>query len=393
MHNKKYSILLVAFVCHYSHVARFVKYLKRTNPSVEITLFADRYDISDDIKENVQHIIYRHYYTAKPFIRSKCLSFLLNMIVLRKQFYRLSKSCCYDIVNIHFCQFFMAFLLRYIKKMGKKIVITPWGSDVLRLDSKIKRKLLGYVYRKANMVTVGLQGPLGSVVRQEFGVEDNKFCVLGWGSETIDYINEHLGDVSNYEAKAELGLGNGCVITCGYNAFPEQRHEAIIDAIKKVKEYLPSNTVLLFPVTYGSGDLKKKNDYVGFLKKKVNALGLKAVFYEDYLSVRDVFMLRRASDVFVHIQTTDAGNSTIMEYCICGNKVVHGSWMHYKWLDYQPRFYFPIDNMKDLPSGIVEACRADLPILPNEVSSIIKARGWSEKMIQWNDAFTSLLLL
>ena len=128
-----------------------------------------------------------------------------------------------------------------------------------------------------------------------------------------------------------------------------------------------------------------------WMKRRGLKFGIAAVFNEDYLSVEDIFNLRRASDMFIHVQTTDAGNSTIMEYLICGNKVIHGSWMHYQWLDYPPKFYFPVDDLKDLPKVFVEAYQSEMPSLPEEVVTRIKNRGWKQKMIAWNETFISCI--
>ncbi len=386
MENRRYSILLIAFDCHYSHLDRFVKFLKKVNPLVEITLFADHEDISDDIKENVFEIIYRRYY--KGYIRSKRISRVANKILLYRQFRGLLKCGKFDIVNIHFCQYYMYYYMRLLRKIGKKIVITPWGSDVLRLNSKIKQNLLGKVYRNADMIAAPSNSQLGVKIVFGFGINENKMSPLLWGSETIDYINEHIDEVTREDAKLQLGLDGKYLITCGYNAFSEQRHETIIDSISKISEYLPSNTVLLFPVTYGNN---KKDAYVQLLKEKVDTLNLNAIFYENYLSVHDVFLQRRASDIFIHVQTTDAGNSTVMEYLICGNKVLHGVWMHYKWLDYEPNFYYPINNLDELSDSIITAYKSEKPVLPEEVVNEIKKRGWSGRMPSWNEAFMGLL--
>jgi len=393
MENNKYSLLLIAFDCHYSHVTRFIKFLKSVNPLVSISLFADKddSDISEEIKKNVEEIIIRRRYDGRAFIRFKPFCRLMNKVVLNRQLKMLAKYRRFDIVNIHFCLYYMSYYLRHLRKMGNKIIISPWGSDVLRLDSKVKLKMLGRVYRKADMITVGSKGPIGKIALRQFGVKESKLCAIGWGSETIDYINANIEGVSKADAKKELGLDDSYVITCGYNAFQEQRHETILDAIGKIKEDLPRNMILLFPVTYGVSNWHKKNAYVQSIKTKAASLNLNAVFYEEYLSVRDTFILRRASDMFIHVQTTDAGNSTIMEYCICGSKIIHGNWMHYKWLDYQPMFYFPVDDLNNLSSVILNAYHSELPEIPKEVISVIRARGWKEKMVQWNNAFMGLL--
>ena len=389
MENRKYSILIIAFECHFTHVERFIRNLKCVNPLAEITMFGDELTITDDIRKNADEIICKKRYTDSHRVKGKRLSKLLNKVTLFKQVRNLSANRRFDIVNIHFPHYFMYFVMRSLHKMSDHVVLTPWGSDILRVSNKTKMHLLKKVYRRADLITVGPWGAVGKVINKEFGVDEIRMASLAWGSETIDFINDHLADVTRQDAKRKLGLEDKFVITCGYNAFYEQRHLKIIDAILEAKDRLPGNLVLLFPVTYGTKS--KKQEYIGILKRRCLKYGLSAVFFEDYLSVEDIFYVRRASDMFIHVQTTDGGNSTIMEYLICGSKVIHGSWMHYKWLDYPPQFYFPVDNLKDLPGVILSAFQSESKVIPEEVLTIIKNRGWKQKMMIWNEAFMSLL--
>ena len=193
MENIKYSILLIAFDCHYSHVTRLIKFLKSVNPMVDITLFADKddCDIPEEIKENVDDVIIRRRYEGWAFKRFKPFCRSMNKVVLDRQFKKLAKQRHFDIVNIHFCLYYMSYYLRHLRNLGDKIVITPWGSDVLRLNSKVKLKMLGRVYREADMITIGPKGPIGLMACQDFGVAENKLNPLGWGPETIDYIKQN----------------------------------------------------------------------------------------------------------------------------------------------------------------------------------------------------------
>lgn len=385
----RYSILIIAFECHYSHVDRFIKYLKQVNPLVAVTLFADEHLISDRIRNSVDEIIFKKRATDHCGIKIKGLSKFLNKIALYEQIQEMSRVRRFDIINIHFTQYYMCFVMNCLHRMSKQVILTPWGSDVLRVKSKFKKFLLKKTYRKSDKVTVGPRGMVGRVINKEFGVDEKRMVSLAWGSETIDFINDHLISISKQDAKKKIGLENKYLITCGYNAFPEQRHTEIIAALLGIKDRLPSNLVLVFPVTYGTES--RKAAYINLLKSQCEMLGLPAVFYDHYLSVEDTFYLRRASDMFIHVQTTDGGNSTIMEYLICGNKVIHGSWMHYKWLDFPPLFYFPVQDMEDLPNVVLDAFCSEDPIIPGEVLTIIRNRGWKRKMTNWDEFFRTCL--
>ena len=384
-----YSVLIIALECHYSHVTRFIKYLKSTNPSVDISLFTDKAIVPDEIKENTKEIIYREWSSPKRGIKIKAVSKLFNKWLMFKQFKELSKQRHFDIINVHFAQYYMAFVVPFLKRMSTKLILTPWGSDILRVSSKMKILFLKRLYQNADMITTGTEYYLGNYIIHTFHVDAKNMRSLRWGSETIDYINDYLVHITKDDAKRELGLAGYYIITCGYNAFQEQRHEQMIRAIYSIREHLPEKTVLFFPVTYGRDS--KKREYIQHLKYLCEDLGLQALFYEEYLEVKVIFLLRRSSDMFIHVQTTDAGNSSIMEYCICGNKIIHGSWIYYKWMDRSPIFYFPVDDLNELPHVILNAYKSHLPALPGDVISTIKSRGWKERMVEWDEAFTRLL--
>ena len=391
MPKQDYSILIIGINCHPTHIDRFIRNLKQNNPSTQISLLTNREpsvypkDVHECLNEFLKwRISYR--WRKIPFINQ-----LINRLSYSLQIRELVKNRRYDIVDIHYPHPFMAYLMRYLRKMSTSIVITPWGSDVLRLEGKRKRRQLAKVFQKADFVTVGTEGDIGETLINEMRIDKSKFHSLTWGSETIDYINEHIQEVSTDDAKKKLGLENRYVITCGYNAFEEQRHELMINAIDEIKTQLPSNLVLLFPVTYGYSYGTRKEEYVDSLERKCQELGIEAVFYEDYLSVADLFYLRQGTDMFIHIQTTDGGNSSLQEYVLCGKKVVHGSWIHYNYLEkYKPLFYFPVNDLNHLSEAILKAYYSDPIETPAEVLSFIHNRGWKAKMASWDSFFRSI---
>lgn len=392
MPKQDYSILIVGILCHPSHIVRFIRNLKHVNPSARISLLTNR---EPSVYPKEVHECLDEFLKWRISDRLRRLPFVnqqINRFSFSLQIRQLVKTRRYDIVDIHYPQPFLSFLMRQLRKMTTSIVITPWGSDVLRLEGKRNRKLLAKVFHKADYITVGAQGDIGERLINEMKVDKHKLHPLVWGSETIDYINEHIQKVSTEDAKKKLGLDNRYVITCGYNAFEEQRHELMISAIREIKSQLPPNLVLLFPVTYGYSYGTRKQEYVERLKRLCRELGLDAVFYEDYLSVSDLFYLRQGTDMFIHIQTTDGGNSSLQEYVLCGKKVVHGSWIHYEYLEkYAPLFYFPVDDLSHLDLAILNAYRSESINTPKEVLAFIRNRGWKAKMRHWNDFFTSII--
>ena len=119
---------------------------------------------------------------------------------------------------------------------------------------------------------------------------------------------------------------------------------------------------------------------------------LEAVFVSEHLSVEDLFKLRMSTDIFIHVQTTDAGARSVYEYILCDKKIVNGSWMGYKYLEsFKPLFYYPVDNMEDLGKVIVNAYQSPKINIPQEVMDTVKKRSWDSKITQMNEFFMSIV--
>lgn len=386
---KKYSLLIIAWYANIFHVSEFIRNLKKTNPNVEISLMTvyGMNSIPEDVKENTVEIVVFKSFSKE--IRNKFFRECINIVFFVCNFIRQSKKK-YDIVDIHYARPQLSYALHWIKKLSNRIVITPWGSDVMRINDKKKIQQLTRVYYCANYVTVGPDSQIGRQVMQKFNVSCEKMVKLGWGGEFFDFIQENAITVTTEEAKARFGLKGRYVITCGYNAQREQRHEVIIDAVNSVKDKLPDNLTLLFPSTYGRSSLS--DAYLERIKNRGKDCGFDVISVEDHLDMADLLKLRMATDIFVHIQTTDAGSRCVMEYVACNKKVVHGSWIKYVYLeDYKPSCYFPVDYLEDLGECIVKAYKSEIGPLPHAVENKIMERGWNHRMVLWNSFFESLL--
>ena len=386
---KSYRLLIIAWYVNLYHPSEFIRNLKKINPGVDISLMYSKprvEAIPEDLYENTSELICVKQYSGK--IRINLFRLLMDRLLFLKAFVHVSKQK-YDIVNIHYAKPRLSFVIPWIKKASKTIIISPWGSDVLRVEGESRIKHLRKVYSLASYVTVGKESFIGRQVIEKFGVDPNKMVKLGWGGEFFDFIQDNRGSVTIEEAKERFGLSGRYVVTCGYNPQIQQRHEAIINAIDSIRDRLPDNLTLLFPFTYGYGGLEY---YRESIKEKARGLGIPFVSVEERLNVSDLLKLRMATDIFVHIQSTDAGSRSVMEYVLLNKKVVHGSWIKYAYLEkYQPSCYFPVDRLEDLGECILKAYNTIIEPLPQEVMEIIMARSWKNRMVLWNSFFESVV--
>ena len=141
----KYSLLIVALDCHYSHITRFIYNLKQENPEAVIDLITDKKesDIPDIIKKSAHRIIYHSLPKGNGF-----WGVVRKVSALRKQFKKLSRRNRYDLINIHFPHSFLAVIMCYLRKMSPNVIVTAWGSDVLRVNGIRLKVLLKGVFAK-----------------------------------------------------------------------------------------------------------------------------------------------------------------------------------------------------------------------------------------------------
>jgi len=382
--KKKYTLLIMGNL-NDNHLLRFTKHLKACNPNIRMDYFGfcDRPDSVPD--ENLKcfdcccinktPILFHKI----PVVRS-----LVTIITWKLKFAQFIRNRSYDIANIHFITYHYYSIIKRLRKCTGSIVLTPWGSDIYRIKDS-ERKIVRRIYDQADYVT-GHGDRFSDDFMRIYHVDKSKFKNATLGSETIDYIYDHFQSTSVKDAKKALGIDYCYAITCGYNASKAQRHKEMIEAIAKIKVQLPENMVLLFPLTY-----PKDKEYKEQIKKLVEYYGFKAKYYESYLDMDTLFMLRQATDMFIHIQTTDANNASLKEYLLCKKKVVNGSWLKYYDVEednYKP--YYIVDDLSELPDVILKTFKEEPIEVKDNVIQAICSMGCREVAKEWNKLFESI---
>lgn len=388
MENKKYSLLVVALYCYAGHVKEMVKHLKEKNPLVDITILTEEPDDYVEIVDKLTEICFYNV-SSVDWIKLRGLRVFATKYKQIRFFSKFSKNRKYDIINIHFANRYMSFVYKYLRAMSDNLVMIPWGSDILRRPKK-NLEQLSYLYQKADYIAATPSSPIGRKILEEFKVNPEKVVGSFWGSAGIDYAIEKGKLISQKDSKERFGLSDRYVITCGYNRQEAQRHKAIIEAIDQKREQLPENLTLLFPMTYGNMTYQGK--YVEEVKDECKKRNLQAVFVTEFLSLEDLYKLRNATDMFIHVQTTDAFSGSVQEYILCNKKIVHGSWNKYEQLeDFKPLFYFPVDKLENLGEIIVKAYNSDGIAIPQGVIDYVKSSSWHVKVTKMNDFFISIV--
>ena len=380
MNRKDYSLLIIGnFKSVF--VTQFVKHLKATNHSVHISFWGYSREICEEDKRFLDCFDDYCLFDIKHLVNSSAFWQIKAIAELRKSFQAFASGKKFDFISIHYIKPEYYFLVNYFKKYAQHLVLTPWGSDVYRV-SGINKILVKNTFDKADYIT----GPDDRFTRdfsKMFNVPDCKLVHCDLGVAPIDYIIEHKHEIEVNDAKKQLNIENNYVITCGYNAANAHQHLKIIEAVNKVRNELPKNLLLLFPLTY-----PKNPEYVRSIKQKVKEYGLEAIYFEEFLDIPHLFLLRQATDLFIHVQPTDASSGTLYEYLLCEKKVLNGEWLKYPDIERNGiKPYFTVDTLEHLGEAIVTACKSEPIEIDKQVLKDLEKKQWKIVIQDWDKFF------
>lgn len=378
--KKSYKVLFVGQIYDH-HLRRVISRLKEENPNAIIDVFTlnGTRPLTDDIKDVVRnwYFPYKQDHVTKYMHQKVALAYLLSSRRLLRQ---IAKQEHYNCVNIHFPLFFHAYIIKELKALSNTFLVTPWGSEVYGFHGW-KLKQTKRIFDAADKVC-GIGNRFNRDVQRIFNVPSEKFVYLDIMSDSIDAMADYSGTVE--EAKKYFNVEDKYVITCGYNATSAQQHEQIIDAINSVKDKLPKNLVLFFPMTYS-----KVESYMQHIRNLLEQTGIPYRIFDSFLTQEELVYLRYATDLFVHMQKTDANSSSIREFIICKKKIVNCSWLRYgEFEQFGCVPYFIAENFDTLGQTILDVIEAPAKEMPQALLDML-AGGGTKKMIKRWDAFFS----
>ena len=358
-----------------NHVRRLLTHLNILDKEHQLDI--DIFDLYFHSRET-SFLCYKIYNTKHLFFRFlykiKILLTLLNLLDVYISFLPILKHR-YDLVNVHLWNRNSFFLYPFYRIISPKLMISPWGSDVYRINAfdKLIAKLCYHKVDYISVAPIKFRDDIATL----FNVPDGKFVNLGFGSDTIDAINAQK-KLSKEEAKKKLGLEDSYIITCGYNASISQNHHKLLDAIEKIQSQLPENLCLVFPFTYGGTELYKKE-----IKQRLETCGIHYIMYTNFLSLDKLVALRKSSDIFIHMQSSDAYSASVQEYLLCDTAVINATWLRYPTLEKYGKPYKQIDTFEQLPNSILEILSGDFPVISSKLKLEIINNGWNEKAKYW----------
>lgn len=291
----------------------------------------------------------------------------------------------YDLIIIYEMQPYCDRIVKMAHDRGMKVMIRPWGSDVLRAN-KTKQKRHAYSFANVDYVSGYIDSQVLLFLQKKYNVPSEKIHLTHPSLPLVPEILLHEGKVTRDEMIKELELPNSsCYIICGYSGSTTHYHLRIIESINKIKELIPNDTVLIIPFTYGG-----EPNYCQEIKNKCNEFSLKFHVIEKFLTQKQMAFLHLVSNLFINIQPTDNGNGFLIEELVCGNKVVCGKWLKYEQFEGYGIPYFQCQSYETLSDTILEALKAPESIVPNELMTELRQQTPEKVKEDWANLFNSI---
>lgn len=259
-----------------------------------------------------------------------------------------------DIYHFHYC--IPKFLMySFFMPKKKKIVMSFWGSDLMRKQSEYNSFYVKKALKRAKVITV--QTPeMKEMVRKKYGVTiSNKIKALRFTISTAIYDN--INSLSLNQSKLNefkerhLLNTNKIVVALGHNAHKENNHLKMIDVIKKMpKEYI-DKCLFLLHLSYGV-----KEDYIAELEKKImECHNISFKLLKDYFNPENIALLRINTNILIQAPISDALSGAMTEVMYAGNTVIAGSWLPYNILERNNIKYYTFNNFNMLHQTLKKA--------------------------------------
>lgn len=315
--------LLIFGLLNHQHIQNFAKALKE---ELGYTLWG--INNNPAIRQNFEYItadIFDGYLNVKR--TNNIFDVIIKFISSVRCFLTLCRNNI-DIVQFHYVSYFVMPIIILTKLIGIRTSVFVYGSDILR-SNRLFRYYCGLIFNLTDSVVCD-STTLCSFLKEEYPDSAKKIeCVL-FGSIIIDKLDELSENRSYYKSIIGLPTDRLCVM-CGYNAVTEQNHLSVLKSLDGLQGVL----YLVLPMTYGGSE-----EYICRVREEASKKGWDYLILDNFLEDELWCMYTAATDIFIHMQKSDAFSSSLAEHLFRGNVVINAEWLKYEDLSQNGIIYF-----------------------------------------------------
>lgn len=270
-----------------------------------------------------------------------------------------------------------------IRTLNCRTVITFWGSDILRINQKQFDRIRNLLSLSSS-INIGTEQMHEALVNFSGSEYEDKCRYVALGSPALDSIA--ACELSGAECKEKIGLDSSLkTIAVGYNGRVQQQHLKVIEQLASLPQEVKSRTEIL---VHTGGNIDAA--YLEEIKSSLGSSGIPYVVIDKALPLDEVAVLRIATDIFIHAQTTDAFSGSIRECVYAGSVLINPAWIHYDKFDSDGIEYLTYSTFDELP-GMVEDFISGNTIIDTKSNSdkVYNRYTWDAVRSQWAELFNA----
>lgn len=362
------------------------EFLLKYNYEVWIVETSIKKEYLNFFKHNNIHIIKCPQKVVDWYAGGKKGSCFRTLFINFLQFKTVLKSGQYDVINLHFVDWFDIVVVTFLRMIKRsKLILSYWGSDLLRVGDKTLW-WEGLFAKYADYVTFDnedLRTKFEKTYKWAYKVK--KKTVL-FGLPILNIINEKSKQVSVSEIrkKWDVPLGKK-VIAIGYNGIPEQQHIEVLRCIENLKSDFKSSIFLLLQMSYGGTE-----EYREKVAEAVQKTGCQYRVIQHFLSDDEVADLRIITDIFINAQITDAFSGSVCENLFSGTLLINAEWLRYREFEKYDFRFSEFGSFAELGKCLYDAIENEYDLSENK-KLVWNLRSWECCAPRWEQVYRELL--
>lgn len=295
----------------------------------------------------------------------------------------------FDYLHLHYVSHYLCPSIFFLSNRYKKIILTYWGSDLLR-SNFIKRMMTLPLLMVANNITF-----ITTEMLEMFESLSFPFKMQRKKCQVVDYGNLFFSSISDSQKNnvlpknAKLALGfnpDKIAIAIGYCWRKEMQQQKALESLLNSDFHYFDKVQIVIPAV-GIDDETKKQMVALLIKKNVEYY-----FQKEFYDESQMTLFRIATDIFIHPQTTDSLSCAMMEHLYAGGIVINGSWLKYDVLDSHDIKYLQFDSFDHLSSlvnDVVESLEKTKQLVANNQIKIDKFASWKYWESRWMSLYSN----
>ena len=285
-----------------------------------------------------------------------------------------------SIAHFHYVQPVYSSVIHTLKSKFRKIVLTFWGSDLLKatnfeLDHQLKKLVIC-----ADCISFETK-EMQEKFLSHYPLLASKCRLSRFGLPVLQEIAETT--ISSKEKfMTRFGIPNDkYLVLVGYNKAKNQQHLEVVKSFEKVKHLL-RNCCFIIPWSYGEDD----EQYRASIESLFLSMKLDCLFLTPFLDTSETANLRCITDVLVQVQLTDSFSASMVETLYAGRTVITGDWLPYQLL-YDNGVYMPqVASPADVGEKLVEVLSTQDEIQAKSEANkdaVYQLSSWETNIVSW----------